>query len=65
MAQEININNMNEELMKLKREVARLRAFMKEDLAFIQETEQAWREFDNGEFVEMNDEDFLEEIERW
>ena len=37
----------------------------KEDLEFARRTEEAWKEHDKGNFIEMEGEDFLKEIEKW
>jgi len=38
---------------------------LKEDLEFARRTEEAWKRFDKGEFISMDSEDFLKEMERW
>ncbi len=35
---------------------------MKEDLEFAKRTEEAWQRIDNGEFIEMPADKFLEEL---
>ena len=37
----------------------------KEDIVFSEMTEAAWREYDNGDYVIMTEEDFLRELETW
>ncbi len=36
-----------------------------EDLEFAQRTEEAWKRYEKGEFIEMKAEDFLKELEKW
>lgn len=36
-----------------------------EDLKFAQRTEEAWKKYEKGEFIEMKAEDFLKELEKW
>lgn len=38
---------------------------MKEDLEFAKRTEEAWKRIENGEFIEMNADDFSEEMKKW
>ena len=36
-----------------------------EDIIFRRRTEKAWKRYENGEFIEMEAEEFLEEIKKW
>ena len=45
--------------------VKKLTEEMKEDLEFAKRTEEAWQRIDNGEFIEMPADKFLEELEKW
>lgn len=38
---------------------------LQEDLEFARRTEEAWKKFEKGEFISMDSEDFLKEIEKW
>lgn len=38
---------------------------LKEDLEFARRTEEAWKRYDRGEFIEMDFDDFLKEIKKW
>ena len=38
---------------------------LKEDLEFARRTEAAWKKYDKGEFISMDADDFLKEIEKW
>ena len=38
---------------------------LKEDLEFARRTEEAWKRYDRGEFVEMDYDDFLKELKKW
>ena len=37
----------------------------KEDLEFARRTEEAWKEYDKGNFISMEGDEFLKEIEKW
>ncbi|MEK6963420.1 MAG: AbrB/MazE/SpoVT family DNA-binding domain-containing protein [Nanoarchaeota archaeon] len=38
---------------------------LKEDLEFARRTEEAWKRYDRGEFVEMDFDEFLKEVKKW
>lgn len=38
---------------------------IEEDLEFARRTEEAWKKYIKGDFVEMNFNDFLEEVKKW
>ncbi|MBI2671398.1 AbrB/MazE/SpoVT family DNA-binding domain-containing protein [Candidatus Woesearchaeota archaeon] len=38
---------------------------MKEDLEFAKRTEEAWKRYEKGEFIEMGFEEFLEKLKKW
>ena len=38
---------------------------LKEDLEFARRTEEAWKRYEKGEFIEMDFDDFLEEVKKW
>jgi AbrB family looped-hinge helix DNA binding protein len=38
---------------------------LEEDLAFAKRTEEALKKYEAGEFVEMDFDDFLDEVEKW
>jgi AbrB family looped-hinge helix DNA binding protein len=38
---------------------------LEEDLEFARRTEEAWRRYEKGEFIEMDYDDFLEEVKKW
>ena len=38
---------------------------LKEDLEFARRTEEAWKRYDQGEFVSMDAKDFLKELKKW
>ncbi|MBU4070252.1 MAG: AbrB/MazE/SpoVT family DNA-binding domain-containing protein [Nanoarchaeota archaeon] len=38
---------------------------IEEDLEFAKRTEKAWKAHDRGEFIEMEFDDFLNEMEKW
>jgi len=37
----------------------------KDDLAFAKKTEEAWKQYDRGEFKAMEFDDFLKEVKKW
>ncbi len=45
--------------------VKKLTEVMKEDLEFAKRTEEAWQRIENGEYIEMPVDKFLEELEKW
>lgn len=38
---------------------------VKEDLEFIRRTEEAWKRYDRGEFIEMDFDEFIEDMKKW
>ncbi len=38
---------------------------LEEDLEFARRTEEAWKRYEKGEFISMNSEDFLKDLEKW
>ncbi|MEK6859177.1 MAG: hypothetical protein AABX54_00015 [Nanoarchaeota archaeon] len=60
-----NINDISRELMKMKKELAELKEFVRCELEFSRRTEEAWQEVCEGKCTRMNSEDFLKEIKRW
>ena len=38
---------------------------IEEDLEFARRTEEAWKAYDRGEFIEMDYDEFLKEIKKW
>ncbi len=38
---------------------------IEEDLEFAKRTEEALKRYDNGEFISMSGDEFLEELEKW
>ena len=45
--------------------VKKLTEEMRDDLEFARRTEEAWQRIDNGEYIEMPVDKFLEELEKW
>ncbi len=60
----LNINQLNNEVINLKREIAELRKFLTEDMKFAIRTELAWQEHDRGKFKSMPANKFLEQLEK-
>jgi AbrB family looped-hinge helix DNA binding protein len=54
----------NDDQLILKR-VSDFSSTLEEDLAFARRTEQAYEKYERGEFVEMEADDFFEEIQKW
>ncbi|MBI2043886.1 hypothetical protein HYT24_00800 [Candidatus Pacearchaeota archaeon] len=63
--EQTNIEKINEELTELKREFAKMKAMLEDDLEFARRTEEAWQEIDGGKSRKMSDKEFLKEIEKW
>ncbi len=47
------------------KKVQNLTENIKEDLEFAKRTEEAYKRHERGEFIEMDSEDFLKEMEKW
>ena len=47
------------------KKVSELQPNLEEDLEFAKRTEEAWKRYDNGEFVSMDADEFLEELDKW
>ena len=45
--------------------VEKLSDKMKEDLEFAKRTEEAWQRYERGEFISMDGDEFLKELEKW
>lgn len=63
--EQLNLEKMNKEIISLKREMARMKAILEDDLEFARRTEEAWERHDRGEFTSMDGEEFLKEIKKW
>lgn len=61
----MNINDLSREVMLLKKEFAKMKEFIREDLEFVKRTEEAWQEIDEGKYTRIDSEDFLKEIKKW
>ena len=60
-----NINDLSREVMLLKKEFAKMKEFMEEDLVFAKRTEEAWQEIDEGKCTCTNSEDFIKDLKKW
>ena len=58
----IVIKNKNQLIIK---KASELESNLEEDLEFARRTEEAWKRYEKGEFISMDSEDFLAEIEKW
>ena len=38
---------------------------LEEDLEFAKRTEEAWKRYEKGEFIEMDSKKFLKELKKW
>jgi len=38
---------------------------IEEDLEFARRTEEAWKRYDKGEFIEQDSDEFLKDLEKW
>ena len=38
---------------------------LEEDFEFAKRTEEAWKRYERGEFIEMEFDDFIEEMKKW
>lgn len=57
------MTRMNDEIIALKSEVARMRTILEEDLEFARRTEEAWQEIDEGKCTKHNSpEEFFESL---
>ncbi|MBS3075316.1 hypothetical protein J4429_02540 [Candidatus Pacearchaeota archaeon] len=59
------IDSISREVMLLKKEFAKMKEFITDDLEFAKRTEEAWQEIDEGKCTRMDSEDFLKEIKKW
>ncbi len=56
------IRNNNQIILKKEKDFSKN---LEEDLEFARRTEEAWKSYERGEFISMNADDFLKEIEKW
>ncbi len=61
----ININDLSKEIINLKKEFAKMKELLVDELIFAKRTEEAWQEIDEGNCTKMSSDDFLEEIKKW
>ena len=61
----ISLNQLNIEVINLKKELFKIKKFLNEELEFAKGTEEAWQEIDEGKFRKMGDKEFLKEIDKW
>ena len=38
---------------------------LKEDIEFARRTEEAWKSYERGEFIEMDFDEFMKEVKKW
>ena len=58
----IVIKNKNRLIIK---KASELEGNFEEDLKFAKKTEEAWKRYENGEFISLVKDDFLAEIKKW
>ena len=63
--EQLGINQLNNEVSHLRKELDNIKHFMVDELKFAKGTEEAWQEIEEGKFKKMSDKEFLEEIDRW
>jgi len=42
-----------------------LRAGLEEDILFAKQTEDAWKKYDEGKFLSVSKEEFLQDLDKW
>jgi hypothetical protein len=62
---QINLGLILEELNSLKKDMSEIKSVMADELEFSKRVDEAWAEYDEGEFVKMKKEEFLKELEKW
>ncbi len=61
---QLSLENMNKEIIALRKEMEKMRESIKEDLEFAIGTELAWQEIDAGKGVKTSVEDFFEDLRK-
>lgn len=56
------IKNKNQIILKKVKDFSKN---LEEDLEFAKRTEEAWKRYDRGEFISMDADEFLKEMEKW
>ena len=56
------IRNKNQIILKKEKDFSDR---LEEDLEFAKRTEEAWKSYERGEFISMDSNDFLKELEKW
>lgn len=56
------IKNKDQLIMK---KVSKFNKNLEEDLEFARRTEEAWRAYERGEFIEMDFDDFIDKVKKW
>ena len=56
------IKNKNQIILKRARDFGKN---IEEDLEFARRTEEAWKRYEKGEFIEMDYDEFLKEVRKW
>lgn len=62
--EQIELEDIKKELFKLKRDVEELKS-LKEDFEFARRIDEAWKDYERGEFIEINKEDLSRELKKW
>lgn len=62
--EQIDLKEVNKEIKELKRRIDNLSKLF-EDMEFARRTEEAYQRHENGDYVETDSEEFLEELEKW
>jgi len=61
---QITIESVNKDVMALKSDVAKLKSLI-EDIIFSRRTEEAHQRIEAGEGIEMDFDEFIEEMKKW
>ncbi len=61
--EQMNLNQLNMEIIALKKQMNEIQKFISEDLEFARRTEEAWQEIDEGKCTTHNSpEEFFESL---
>ena len=61
---QISLNEIYKVLLDLKAKIQKMNNYI-EDLEFARRTEESYQRHKAGDFIEIGEEEFLEELEKW
>ena len=61
---QVSLNEMYKVLLELKAKMNKMDQYI-EDLEFARRTNEAYQRHEAGNFIEMDEKEFLEELEKW